>query len=130
MNIWYHGSPAVLTELRVGSTITMHYYLACVFSHKPSFVSMDDDGIVKHNGREDGLLYIIDEPVDVNEDVEPHPRSTMGEGQEWLTKRTLKMKLIQEIGKPESGDILFEEDVNELMSKVNYTAACSVSSRK
>jgi hypothetical protein len=114
---WYHGSPAKFADLRTGSTITKHYHLACVFSHKPSNVSINDEGIIKHNGRENGLLYIVDEPIDLIQDVEPHPRSTMGEGMEWLTKRTLKLRLLEEIGQPKLNDILTEEEINEL---INY----------
>ncbi|NGM80938.1 hypothetical protein G5B47_00775 [Paenibacillus sp. 7124] len=115
MENWYHGSPADITNLRTGSTITKHHYLACMFSHKPPIVSINDDGIIKHNGRENGLLYIVDEPIDINKDIEPHPRSTMGEGMEWITKRTLKLKLIEKIGHPKIEDILTEEEINELM---------------
>lgn len=116
MNIWYHGSPAKIAELRTGSTITIHYHLACIFSHKPLIVSIDDGGTIKHNGRESGLLYVVDEPVDCSEDIEPHPRSTMGEGKEWVTKRALKLRLIKEIGEPNTEDILTEDEINELMN--------------
>lgn len=115
MGNWYHGSPLILTELRTGSTITKHYNLACIFSHKPPIVSINDEGIIKHNGRENGLLYIVDEPVDVLEDIEPHPRSTMGDEMEWITKRVLKLKLIEEIGQPKIEDVLTEEEINELI---------------
>lgn len=114
MGKWYHGSPAKITELRTGNTITRHYNLACIFSHKPPILSINDEGIIKHNGRENGLLYIIDEPIDLMEDIEPHPRTTMGEEMEWITKRELKLKLIEEIGEPKIEDILTEEEINVL----------------
>ena len=47
---WFHGSPLALTVLRKGSTITQDRRLAEVFSHKPAFVSVDDDGTIKHDG--------------------------------------------------------------------------------
>ncbi|MCL6603665.1 MAG: hypothetical protein K6T94_12380 [Paenibacillus sp.] len=114
MGIWYHGSPVEMDALRTGSTITQHYNLACIFSHKPSTVSISDEGVIKHNGIENGLLYIIDEPVDPLKDIEPHPRSTMGEEMEWLTKRTVKLKQLKEIGQPIIEEILTEEDIKTL----------------
>lgn len=114
MKGWYHGSPSEITELRTGSTITKHYDLACIFSHKPPIVSINADGIIKHNGREIGLLYLVDEPIDVMDDIEPHPRSTMGDDMEWITKRALKLKLIKEIGPPKIADVLTEDEINEL----------------
>lgn len=60
------------------------------------------------------MLYLIDEPIDVLEDIEPHPRSTMGDEMEWITKRTLKLKLIKEIGQPKIADVLTEDEINEL----------------
>lgn len=48
------------------------------------------------------------------EDIEPHPRTTMGEEMEWITKRELKLKLIEEIGEPKIEDILTEEEINVL----------------
>lgn len=114
LNIWYHGSSAKLHQLKTGSTITRHYNLACIFSHKPTIVSIDDVGIIKHNGRENGWLYIVDEPLDPIQDIEPHPRSTMAEEMEWLTKRPLKLKLVEEIGQPKMDDILTQEEIDRL----------------
>ncbi|MBY9079723.1 hypothetical protein [Paenibacillus sp. CGMCC 1.18879] len=114
MENWYHGSSTRLTELRVGSTITKQYNLACIFSHKPSIVSIDDEGIIKHNGWENGLLYIVDETIDLEHDVEPHPRSAMVERMEWLTQRTLKIKLLEETGQPNIDDLLTTEEINVL----------------
>ena len=90
---WYHGSPLELTVLRVGSTITQKRDLARVFSHKPPIVSIEDDGSLKHNGTQPGYLYVIDEVVQPG-DVTPHPRTTMGPGDEWLTERELRVRLI------------------------------------
>jgi hypothetical protein len=90
---WYHGSPLELTVLRAGSTITPERRLAEVFSHKPTLVSMEDDGSLEHNGSLPGFLYQVAEEVK-EEDVEQHPRSSMSPGQEWLTRRDLMLKLI------------------------------------
>lgn len=94
---WYHGSLLRLTVLRPGSTITQDRELARVFSHKPSLVvqDVDSDGRrrIRHSGRLQGFLYKIAEAVG-EEDVYPHPYTTMEAGQEWLTRRELKVELI------------------------------------
>ncbi len=90
---WYHGSPLQLTILRQGSTITQKRELARVFSHKPTVVSIADDGQVKHNGTRPGFLFIIAEDIQPD-DVVPHPRTTMEIGDEWLTTREMALQLI------------------------------------
>lgn len=95
--IWYHGSNNVFTELRTDSTITQWKELAKAFSHQPSCLRYDDNGVISHNGIEKGYLYIIDEPITVGVDIYQHPRSTMDENAEFLTKRPLKVKLICEL---------------------------------
>ncbi len=90
---WYHGSPYRLTTLRAGSTITQRCELARVFSHKPSLVCIADDGMLQHNGATPGWLYRIAEELQP-EDIYPHPRTTMPEGWEWLTRRELRLELI------------------------------------
>jgi hypothetical protein len=96
---WYHGSPLLLTELLAGSTITQDRDLARVFSHKPTIVSQDvaDDGrrTILHNGVQPGYLYRIVEPIGPA-DVRPHPKTTMGTGQEWLTNRPLRLALVEQ----------------------------------
>ena len=64
-----------------------------MFSHKPTVVSMDDDGAIKHNGTQTGLLYYIAETVGPG-DAYPHPNSSMTPGKEWLTARDLRLELI------------------------------------
>lgn len=95
--LWYHGSPLELTSLRTGSTVTQDRDLARVYSHKPRLVSQDIDERgerqIKHSGRQPGLLYRIDEPI-LPGDIYPHPQSTIGPGQEWLTTRPLRVALI------------------------------------
>jgi len=95
--IWYHGSDKIFSELKAGSTITQWRQLAEAFSHQPSRLGYDDNGVISHNGIEKGYLYIIDEPVTINIDVYQHPRTTMDENVEFLTNRPLKVKLICEI---------------------------------
>jgi hypothetical protein len=89
---WFHGSPLRLTHLSPGSTITPRRQLACAFSHKPSLVSVADDGSIKHDGTQPGYLYRV---MDVRAgDVCQHPLSSMPPGEEWLTTRKLPLQLI------------------------------------
>jgi hypothetical protein len=92
---WYHGSPLRLDVLRVGSTVTQWRDLARVFSHKPPVVCIEDAGTLRHNGTLRGYLYEVAETV-VDRDVQPHPRTTMGPGDEWLTQRELRLRLIEQ----------------------------------
>ncbi len=103
---WYHGSPFVLTTIRPGSSITANLPLARAFSHKPTLLTLDDDGRVKHDGTLPGYLYCVAEEVRP-EDIRPHPRSSMPAGEEWLTTRELSLRLI---GPVEIGD---EEKLSE-----------------
>lgn len=95
--VWYHGSNVLFSELRTNSTITQWRELAEAFSHQPSVLEYDDNGVIRHNGVEKGYLYIIDEPVDLQNDIYQHPRTTMDENAEFLTKRPLKVKIIREL---------------------------------
>lgn len=97
--IWYHGSDKVFTELREGSTITQWRELAEAFSHKPTKLGYEDNGEISHNGKKYGYLYVIDEEIKIGKDIYQHPRTTMDENAEFLTKRPLAVKLIQELGK-------------------------------
>ena len=95
-SVWYHGSNMLFSELRISSTITQWKELAEAFSHKPDILGYDDNGVITHNGVEKGYLYIIDEPVDIQNDIFQHPRTTMDENAEFITKRPLKVKMISE----------------------------------
>ena len=95
--VWYHGSNVLFAELRAGSTITQWRELAEAFSHQPSRLSYDDDGVISHNGKEKGYLYIIDEPVIVGTDIVQHPRTVMDPNAEFLTLRPLKVRMICEL---------------------------------
>lgn len=113
---WYHGSPFELTALHVGSTITQRRDLARIFSHKPMIVSIDDEGHIKHNGALPGYLYIIDEAV-APEDVEAHPRTTMGPGDEWLTHRELRVRLLSVV-EPRPEELLTEAELEDLHHRI------------
>lgn len=95
--IWYHGSNEIFSELKINSTVTQWKELAEAFSHKPSVLSYEDSGAIRHNGTLKGYLYRIDEPIAVGEDIVKHPRTTMDGNAEFLTKRPLKVKLICEL---------------------------------
>ncbi|WP_124099786.1 hypothetical protein [Ruminococcus sp. Marseille-P6503] len=96
--LWYHGSDRLFDTLREGSTITQWRELAEAFSHKPSRLSYDDSGSISHNGSENGLLYVIDEPLEIGTDIYRHPNTTMDKNAEFLTKRPLRVRLIQRLG--------------------------------
>ncbi len=113
---WFHGSPLQLNELIVGSTITQDRELARIFSHKPSIVSIDENGSRFHNGKLGGYLYIIDEEI-TSDDVYPHPATTMKPGEEWLINRTLKVRRI-DVTKPKVEEQLSEEEELELLEKL------------
>ena len=100
---WYHGSNRIFTELRENSTVTQWKELAEAFSHRPGRLSYDDDGTIRHDGKEKGFLYVIDEPVTVGVDVCRHPRTVMDENAEFLTKRPLKVKMIGELSPRDPG---------------------------
>ncbi len=113
---WYHGSPSELTTLRAGSTITQQRDLARIFSHKPMIVSFEDDGRIRHNGAQPGYLYVIDEVV-APEDVEAHPRTTMGPGDEWLTHRELRVRLLGMV-EPQPEELLTEAELEDLRQRI------------
>ena len=94
--IWYHGSDQIFTELRPNSTITQWRELAEAFSHQPTSLWYTDDGTIHHNGTAKGYLYVIDEPVGIGRDIIQHPRTTMDQNAEFLTQRTLRVKLLCE----------------------------------
>ena len=95
--IWYHGSNVLFSELRQGSTITQWRELAEAFSHQPTMLSYDDNGEISHNGFQKGYLYVVDESIEIGKDVYQHPRTTMDENAEFLTKRPLAVRLIREL---------------------------------
>ncbi|MGC9394802.1 MAG: hypothetical protein ACP5J4_08100 [Anaerolineae bacterium] len=113
---WYHGSPFELTTLLAGSTITQRRDLARIFSHKPTIVSFEDDGRIKHNGTSPGYLYIIDEEISP-EDVEAHPRTTMGPGDEWLTHRELRLRLLGTV-EPRPEELFTAEELEDLHRRI------------
>jgi len=54
---------------------------------------MGADGHIRHNGTAAGWLHVVDEPLSA-EDIYPHPQTTLGPDEEWLTRRELRLRLI------------------------------------
>ena len=113
---WYHGSPLRLTTLHEGSTITQKRELARIFSQKPTLVSVSDNGQIKHNGTMPGYLYTIADEIRL-EDVVPHPRTTMAPGDEWLTTRELRLRLLCST-KPAPEEQLTDEELTVLQRQL------------
>lgn len=90
---WYHGSQKELTRLRSGSSITQSRDVAKAFSHKPSLLSMSNESL-KHDGATSGYLHIVAEEI-APEDVHPHPHPVNAARWEWLTRRELRLELIE-----------------------------------
>lgn len=102
---WFHGSPARLSSIRPGSTITGNRILAMAFSHKPEHLRIEvsegsGSGLrtitLKQDGIRKGYLYrvILNDPeTDTMED----PESVMFPGDEVLTIRELPVEFIEEV---------------------------------
>lgn len=111
---WYHGSQQELTRLRSGSSITQSRDVAKAFSHRPSLMSMSEESL-KHDGATPGYLHIVAEEV-AAADVHPHPHPVNAERWEWLTRRDLRLELVErtEVTAEES---LTDEEIAELRRK-------------
>ena len=112
---WYHGSQQELTILQVGSSITQDRDIARVFSHRPGLSTVEDDGTMKHNGIAAGYLHIVDEPITAD-DVEPHPHPINTSKWEWLTKREIKVRLIEQPAL-RVDELLTEEEIAALRER-------------
>jgi hypothetical protein len=109
---WYHGSQQELRVLRAGSSITQRPAVARAFSHRPATVAQKNDETVKHDGRTEGFLYVVDEEVQ-EQDIYPHPHPVNEDGWEWLTRRPLAVRLIERTV-PRVEDLLTETDIQAL----------------
>jgi len=93
--LWYHGSNLEFEILREGSTITQWKELAEAFATQPTMLSYSEVfSPISHNGTEKVILYIIDEPLQIDVDIYQQPQTTMDKGAEFLTKRPLKLKRV------------------------------------
>jgi hypothetical protein len=94
---WFHGTPYKLLMLAASSTVTQNREMARVFSHKPAVVTYDADrGAFKHTGPIfTGYLYQVDEEVGQG-DVTVPASSDMNPGDEWVTTRPLRVRLLEE----------------------------------
>ena len=111
---WYHGSQQELTRLRSGSSITQSRDVAKAFSHRPSLLSISDESL-KHDGATPGYLHVVAEEI-APDDVRAHPHPVNAARWEWLTRRELRLELIErtEVAVEES---LTDEEVAELRRK-------------
>jgi hypothetical protein len=112
--IWFHGSSLKLEMLQEGSSITQIEKLAQAFSSRPSIISVDDDGRIKHNGKSRGRVYRVADKVN-DDDIYEHPRSSMEKGWEYITRKEFKLEFLYEyvvLHYPE--DILSEDETREL----------------
>lgn len=92
--LYYHGSPFILEYVKKGCDITPNINLAEAFSHKPTRLSIDDNGNIYHNGTTNGYLYVLDEEIKEGIDMIQHPNSSFMKGDEMLILRDLKLKRI------------------------------------
>ena len=112
---WYHGSQQKLSELQPGSSITQNPDIARVFSHRPSLVSQEADGTIKHDGTMPGYLYVVAEPL-AADDIFPHPHPVNVGHWEWLTRRTVRLQLLEQTEVREC-ERLTADGLTELRSK-------------
>ncbi len=113
--VWFHGSPLQLEVLQKGSTITQIEKLAQVFSCKPRIVSVSDDGEIRHDGKSAGRVYRVTDRVHPD-DIYEHPRSSMNEGWEYITKKEFKLRFLYEVS-PDPDDILSEDEIREIRGR-------------
>jgi hypothetical protein len=101
--IWYHGSPAKLTVLKAGSSITPFREIAKAYSHKPKRLELsvledtEKDLIhveVKHDGNRPGFLYqvLISDPNEMMIPEDNHGPL----GEEMVTTHEITLSLIEE----------------------------------
>lgn len=112
---WYHGSQQALTVLRAGSSISQNKDIARIFSHRPTMISLAEDGSLKHDGTAHGYLYRVVEAVKA-EAIYPHPHPVNASHWEWLTKRELSVQLIERT-KVQDAEKLTEQEIAELRRK-------------
>ena len=111
---WYHGSQQPLSRLRSGSSITRRRDVAKAFSHRPSLLSMSDASL-KHDGASPGYLHVVAEEI-APDDVHPHPHPVNAERWEWLTRRELRLELVERT-EATAEERLTDEEVAELRRK-------------
>lgn len=63
--IWYHGAKVLFSEPRTNSTITQWKELAETFSHQPSALGYNDDGVISHNGVKKWAIASVNPKTDL-----------------------------------------------------------------
>lgn len=111
---WFHGSPEKITILRTGSWVTPFKELAKAFSHKPTCISISDDDFccVRHDGKIDGYLYVISDPLSIGD-----LRELKGTDQShWETTRELKITFFSDVPLVDS-EMLTDSEIAALSKK-------------
>ena len=75
---------------------------------------MSDESL-KHDGVTPGSLYVVAEEISAD-DVHPHPHPVNASRWEWLTRRELRLKLIERTTVTE-GESLTDDEIAELRRK-------------
>lgn len=98
---WYHGSPAKLTLLKAGSSITPFSEIAKAYSHKPKHLELsvledtENELIhveVIHDGTKPGFIYQV-MITEINEMKKPE--ENLGPlGEEMVTTQDVTLRLI------------------------------------
>jgi hypothetical protein len=100
---WYHGSPAKLTILKAGSSITPFSEIAKAYSHKPKHLELsvleytENELIhveVIHDGNKPGFLYQV--MINDNNEMEKPEENPGPLGEEMVTTQDLILRLIGE----------------------------------
>lgn len=101
--IWFHGSPTMLTQLRIGSSITAFREIAKAYSHKPRHLELSvledtEKNVIHveviHDGSVPGFLY---EVLISTQDELRKPDENLGPlGEEMITTQEIALRLIGE----------------------------------
>jgi len=100
---WYHGSPAKLTHLKAGSSITPFSEIAKAYSHKPKHLELSvlDDAEnelihveVIHDGTKPGFVYQV--MITDNNEMKKPEENQGPLGEEMVTTQDVTLRLIGE----------------------------------
>jgi hypothetical protein len=113
---WYHGAQQRVTVLRAGSSVTRYLPVAIAFSHRPTVVSYEDNGRIRHDGSAHGFIHCVDEPLGPD-DLCLHPAcQRSGTDWEWVTQRDLALRILFEVD-PDPDDHLYPDDIAGLQGR-------------
>lgn len=109
---WYHGSQRELDSLPEGATVTPDRHLAEILACGPDWLTVDEEGNVRHSGNRTGWLYVVDEPTSPG-DLQVHPRPSLPAGREYITRRPLPIRRIARV-QPNPEELLSPEEIRRL----------------